>query len=66
MKKRDIIQAAGRYISSHEEMKRINTHNHLNDFMHAHGAKLAAALAPELMNHLAVQRYATALTRLSS
>lgn len=36
--------------------------NRLNDFMQAHGAELAAALAPELMNysaqHSAIQRCA--------
>jgi hypothetical protein len=40
----------------------ISIRNRLNDFMQAHGAELAAALAPELMNysgqHSAVQRCA--------
>ncbi len=43
-------------------MQRISIRNHLNDFMQAHGAELAAALAPELMNysgqHSAIQRCA--------
>lgn len=62
MKKWEINQAAGRYIRSHEEVQRISIRDRLNDFMQAHGAELAAALAPELMNysrqHSAVQRYA--------
>ncbi|EOT7380747.1 phage polarity suppression protein, partial [Enterobacter cloacae] len=49
VKKWEINQAAGRYIRSHEEVQRISIRNHLNDFMQAHGAELAAALAPELM-----------------
>lgn len=62
VKKWEINQAAGRYIRSHEEVKRISIRDRLNDFMQAHGAELAAALAPELMNdsgqHPAVQRCA--------
>ncbi len=42
--------AAGRYIHSHEEVQRISIQHRLNDFMQAHGAELAAALAPELKN----------------
>ncbi|MEP8710040.1 phage polarity suppression protein [Enterobacter hormaechei] len=55
VKKWEINQAAGRYIRSHEEVQRISIRNRLNDFMQAHGAELAAALAPELMNY-SVQR----------
>lgn len=51
VKKWEINQAAGRYIRSHEEVQRIGIRNWLNDFMQAHGAALAAALAPELMNY---------------
>ena len=62
VKKWEINQAAGRYIRSHEEVQRISFRNRMNDFMQAHGAELAAALAPELMNysgqHSAVQRCA--------
>ncbi|HDR2455084.1 TPA: Polarity suppression protein [Enterobacter ludwigii] len=62
VKKWEINQAAGRYIRSHEEVPRISIRDRLNDFMQAHGAELAAALAPELMNysgqHSAVQRCA--------
>ena len=62
VKKCEINQAAGRYIRSHEEVQRISIRNRLNDFMQAHGAELAAALAPELMNysgqHSAIQRCA--------
>jgi hypothetical protein len=62
VKKWEINQAAGRYIRSHEEVQRISIRNRLNDFMQAHGAELAAALAPELMNysgqHPAIQRCA--------
>ncbi len=32
-------------------MQRISIRDRLNDFMQAHGAELAAALAPELMNY---------------
>jgi hypothetical protein len=43
-------------------VQRISIRDRLNDFMQAHGAELAAALAPELMNypgqHPAVQRCA--------
>lgn len=43
-------------------MQRISIRNRLNDFMQAHSAELAAALAPELMNysgqHSAIQRCA--------
>lgn len=42
--------AAGRYIRSYEEVQRLSIQHRLNDFMQAHGAELAAALAPELMN----------------
>ena len=60
VKKWEINHAAGRYIRSHEEVQRISIRNRLNDFMQAHGAELAAALAPELMNfseqHSAVRR----------
>ena len=45
------IQSAGRYIRSHEEVQRISIRNRLNEFMQVHGAGLAAALAPELMNY---------------
>jgi len=62
VKKWEINQAAGRYIRSHEEVQRISIRDRLNDFMQAHGAELAAALAPELMNysgqHPAIQRCA--------
>ena len=62
VKRWEINQAAGRYISSHEEVQRISIRDRLNDFMQAHGAELAAALAPELMNysgqHSAIQRCA--------
>lgn len=62
VKKWEINQAAGRYIRSHEEVQRISIRDRLNDFMQAHGAELAATLAPELMNypgqHSAVQRCA--------
>jgi len=62
VKKWEINQAAGRYIRSHEEVQRISIRNRLNDFMQVHGAELAAALAPELMNysgqHPAVQHCA--------
>ncbi|MGM8673265.1 phage polarity suppression protein [Enterobacter hormaechei subsp. xiangfangensis] len=51
VKKWETNQAAGRYIRSHEEVQRISIRNRLNDFMQAHGAELAAALAPELMNY---------------
>ena len=51
VKKWEINQAAGRYIRSHEEVQRISIRNRLNDFMQVHGAELAAALAPELMNY---------------
>jgi len=49
VKKWEINQAAGRYIRSHENVQRISIRDRLNDFMQAHGAELAAALAPELM-----------------
>ncbi|EMA4768748.1 phage polarity suppression protein [Cronobacter sakazakii] len=62
VKKWEINQAAGRYIRSQEEVQRISIRDRLNDFMQVHGAELAAALAPELMNysgqHSAVQRCA--------
>lgn len=62
VKKWEINQAAGRYIRSHEEVHRISIRDRLKDFMQVHGAELAAALAPELMNysgqHSAVQRCA--------
>ncbi|ELY6086738.1 phage polarity suppression protein [Cronobacter sakazakii] len=62
VKKWEINQAAGRYIRSQEEVQRISIRDRLNDFMQVHGAELAAALAPELMNysgqHPAVQRCA--------
>ncbi|BDA91139.1 hypothetical protein E3AUHO_38250 [Klebsiella pneumoniae subsp. pneumoniae] len=32
-------------------MQRISIRDRLNDFMQAHGAELAAVLAPELMNY---------------
>jgi len=51
VKKWEINQAAGRYIRSHENVQRISIRNGLNDFMHAYGAELAAALAPELMGY---------------
>ena len=51
VKKWEINQAAGRYIRSHEEVQRISIRDRLNDFMQVHGAELAAALAPELMNY---------------
>ncbi|MGG1957280.1 phage polarity suppression protein [Enterobacter cloacae] len=35
VKKRDINQAAGRYIRSHEEMQRVSIRNNMDDFMHA-------------------------------
>lgn len=60
--KKVINQAAWHYIRSHSEVQRNSISNHLNDFMQAHGAELAAALAPELMNysgqHSAIQRCA--------
>ena len=62
VRKWQVNQAAGRYIRSHEAVQHISIRNRLNDFMQAHGAELAAALAPELMNysgqHSAVQRCA--------
>ncbi len=58
--KKVINQAAWHYIRSHSEVQRNSISNHLNDFMQAHGAELASALAHELMNyseqHSAVQR----------
>ena len=45
VKKWEINQAAGCYIRSHEEVQRISIRDRLNDFMQAHGAELAAALA---------------------
>ena len=50
VKKWEIIWAAGRYIRSDEEVQRISIRDRLNDFMQAHGAELAAALALELMD----------------
>lgn len=54
VKKWEINQAAGRYISLYEEVQRISIRNRLNDFMEAHRA--------ELMNyswqHFAIQRCA--------
>nr|WP_284446487.1 phage polarity suppression protein [Enterobacter cloacae] len=50
-------------LHSHEKGQCISIRNRLSDFMQAHGAELAAALAPELMNysgqHSAIQRCAT-------
>jgi Phage polarity suppression protein (Psu). len=37
VKKWEIIQGAGRYICSHEEVQCISIHNHLNIFMQVHG-----------------------------
>ncbi|WP_247149232.1 phage polarity suppression protein [Escherichia coli] len=51
VKKWEINQSAGRYIRSHEDVQRISIRNRLHDFMQAHGAELAAALAPELMEY---------------
>lgn len=51
VKKWEINQAAGRYIRSHEEVQRISIRDRLNDFMQAHGAELAGALALELMGY---------------
>lgn len=51
VKKWEINQAAGRYIRAHENVQRISIRNRLNDFMQAHGAELAATLAPELMGY---------------
>ncbi|WP_419763359.1 phage polarity suppression protein [Enterobacter mori] len=51
VKKWEINQAAGHYIRSHENVQRISIRHRLNDFMQAHGAKLAATLAPELMGY---------------
>ncbi|HCO7934157.1 TPA: Polarity suppression protein [Escherichia coli] len=51
VKKWEMNQAAGRYIRSHENVQRISIRDRLNDFMQAHGAELAAALAPELMGY---------------
>ena len=48
IKKWEINQAAGLYISSHEEVQRISISNRLYDFMQQNGAELAATLAPEL------------------
>ncbi|PWF52384.1 hypothetical protein BHT19_0016215 [[Kluyvera] intestini] len=42
VKKWEINQAAGRYIRAHENVQHISIRNHLNDFMQAHGAELAA------------------------
>lgn len=50
-KKREFSQDADRYIFSHEEVQHISIRDRLNDFMHAHGTELAAALAPELMDY---------------
>lgn len=63
VKKWGINQAAGRYIRSHENVQRISIHDRLNHFMQAHGAEMAAALAPELImgystQHLAVRHCA--------
>lgn len=62
VKKWEINQSAGRYIRSHEQVQRISIRDRLNDFMQVHGAELAAALAPELMDysgqHPSVQRCA--------
>lgn len=51
VKKWEINRSAGRYIRSHEDVQRISIRNRLHDFMQAHGAELAAALAPELMEY---------------
>ena len=51
VKKWEINLAAGRYIRAHENVQRISIRHRLNDFMQAHGAELAAALAPELMGY---------------
>lgn len=51
VKKWETNQAAGRYIRAHENVQRISIRDRLNDFMQAHGAELAAALAPELMGY---------------
>ncbi|MGG9111287.1 phage polarity suppression protein [Raoultella ornithinolytica] len=51
VKKWEINQAAGRYFRAHENVQHISIRNRLNDFMQAHGAELAAALAPELMDY---------------
>lgn len=51
VKKWEINQSADRYILSHEDLQRISIRNRLNDFMQAHGAELAAVLAPELMEY---------------
>lgn len=47
--KKEINQAAGHYICSHEEVHCIDIRNRLHDFMQQNGAGLAATLAPELI-----------------
>ena len=42
-----INPVAGCYIRAHQKVQRISIRNRLNDFMQAHRAELAAALAPE-------------------
>lgn len=51
VKKWETNQVAGRYIRAHENVDRISIRNLQDDFMQAHGAELAAALAPELMGY---------------
>ena len=42
---------AGRYTRSHENVQRISIRNRPIDFLQAHGAELADALAPELLGY---------------
>ncbi|GEM_PF-1508936 len=51
VKKWEVNRTAGCYIRAHEDMQRISIRNRLDDFMVSHGAKQAAALAPELMGY---------------
>ena len=51
VKSRKLIRLPVASIRSHEEVQRISIRDRLNDFMQAHGAELAAVLAPELMNY---------------
>jgi len=43
--KKDINQAAGYYIRSHEEVQRVCIRNRLNQSMNAHGSELIVVLA---------------------
>ncbi|WP_164483589.1 phage polarity suppression protein [Kosakonia sp. CCTCC M2018092] len=43
-------QAARQYIRAHETVQALSIRHRLDDFMHQHGAELAAILAPELIH----------------